>query len=97
MNCGYGAGHNIAIREAMEVGAIYHVIVNPDIYFGEGVLEQLVAYMNVNKEIGLVMPKILYPNGELQYLCKLLPTPFDLLLRRFGLWKKYREKKRYTL
>lgn len=60
MNCGYGAGHNIAIREAMEVGAIYHVIVNPDIYFGEGVLEQLVAYMNVNKEIGLVMPKILY-------------------------------------
>lgn len=99
MNCGYGAGHNIAIREAMEVGAIYHVIVNPDIYFGEGVLEQLVAYMNVNKEIGLVMPKILYPNGELQYLCKLLPTPFDLLLRRFGLWKKYREKRdiRYEL
>lgn len=99
MNRGYGAGHNIAIREAMEVGATYHVIVNPDIYFGEGVLEQLVAYMNVNKEIGLVMPKILYPNGELQYLCKLLPTPFDLLLRRFGLWEKYREKRdiRYEL
>ena len=46
-----------------------------------------------------MMPKILYPNGELQYLCKLLPTPFDLLLRRFGLWKKYREKRdiRYEL
>ena len=43
MNCGYGAGHNIAIREAMEVGAIYHVIVNPDIYFECGVIEE---YLN---------------------------------------------------
>lgn len=97
MNCGYGAGHNIAIREAMEVGAIYHVIVNPDIYFGEGVLEQLVAYMNVNKEIGLVMPKILYPNGELQYLCKLLPTPFDLLLRRLDFGKNTGKKEIYVM
>ena len=27
--------------------------------------------------------KVLYPNGELQHLCKLLPTPMDLLFRRF--------------
>ena len=29
------------------------------------------------------MPKIIYPNGKLQYLCKPLPTPTDLILRRF--------------
>ena len=29
------------------------------------------------------MPKIIYPNGEIQFLCKLLPTPIDLFLRRF--------------
>jgi len=29
------------------------------------------------------MPKILYPTGEIQYLCKLIPTPFDLIIRRF--------------
>lgn len=29
------------------------------------------------------MPRIEYPDGELQRLCKLLPTPFDLIFRRF--------------
>ena len=39
--------------------------------------------MNNNQLVGLVMPKILYPNGDVQYLCKLLPTPIDLIIRRF--------------
>ena len=30
------------------------------------------------------MPRVLYPGGEEQGLCKLLPTPSDLLIRRFG-------------
>lgn len=99
VNRGYGAGHNIAICESIELGATYHVVVNPDIYFKEGVLEELEAYMNSNIEVGLVMPKILYPDGELQYLCKLLPSPSDLLLRRFCFWEKCQEKKnnRYEL
>jgi len=29
------------------------------------------------------MPQIRYPDGSLQRLCKLLPTPSDLLVRRF--------------
>ena len=37
-NIGYGGAHNIAMREAVEAGADYHVIVNPDIWFGEGVI-----------------------------------------------------------
>lgn len=66
---------------------------NPDIYFEEGVIEKLIIYMNKYSEVGLVMPRVLYPNGELQYLCKLLPTPFDLLFRRFLPWRRYVEKK----
>jgi hypothetical protein len=38
------------------------------------------------------MPKIYYPDGEIQYLCKLLPTPFDLIFRRF-LPKKWTQKR----
>lgn len=93
VNLGYGAGHNIAIRESMDIGATYHIVVNPDIYFENGVPEKLVSYMDKHPEVGLVMPQILYPNGELQYLCKLLPTPSDLLFRRFLPWKKYVEMK----
>ena len=84
-NLGYGAGHNIAIRKAIEQGADYHVVLNPDIYFGEGTLEKLEAYMEVHSEVGQIMPKVFYPNGELQYLCKLVPSPLDLIFKRFFL------------
>lgn len=69
------------------------MVVNPDIYFEKGVLKKLETYMDASSSVGLVMPRILYPDGELQYLCKLLPSPSDLLFRRFLPWKKYVEKK----
>lgn len=77
-NLGFGSGHNVAINRAMDLGCDYHIIINPDIYWDENVIEKLTQFMNENRDCGLVMPKILYPNGEVQYLCKLLPTPLDL-------------------
>ena len=83
-NKGYGAGNNLAINLAIAVEkSNYHVVLNPDIYFGADVIEALVEYMNANNDVGLIMPKVFYPNGELQYLCKLIPTPVDILLRWF--------------
>ena len=32
-NLGFGHGHNIAIRKAMDKGSDYHVVINPDIYW----------------------------------------------------------------
>jgi len=81
-NIGYGAGHNIAILRILELSK-YHLVLNPDIYFSRGNLEKLYNFMENNNDVGLVMPKILYPDGSLQYLCKKLPTPFDLIIRRF--------------
>ena len=89
INTGFGAGHNLAIQRALEINSDYHIVINPDIYFECGVIEKLTLFMNSYEDVGLVMPKVLYPNGELQYLCKLLPTPFDLLGRRFLPCKKY--------
>lgn len=82
-NTGYGSSHNIAIKKAIESGTDYHVVLNPDICFGVEVLSELVSFMNTNPDIGYILPKVIYPDGELQYLCKLLPTPFDLIFRRF--------------
>lgn len=81
-NVGFGAGHNIAIRKCLE-NSKFHLIINPDIYFTEGTLEKICLFMERQPEIGVVMPKILYPDGAIQYLCKQLPTPFDLIIRRF--------------
>lgn len=80
-NPGYGAAHNIALRRAFEMSGRYHLVVNADIYFQEGTLDSLFEYMNQRSSVGLVMPKVLFPNGEIQYLCKLLPTPIDLIGR----------------
>lgn len=82
-NVGYGAAHNIAIRRSIDSGAKYHVVINPDIQFSDGVIEELVSYMDNNADVGHVMPRVVYPDGELQYLCKMLPTPMDLIFKRF--------------
>jgi len=82
-NLGYGSAHNIAIRHTLEQPISYHLVINPDISFKPDILSEIEEFMNNNSDIGLLMPKILYPNGEIQYLCKLIPTPFDLIFRRF--------------
>jgi len=90
-NKGYGKAHNIAIRKSIEQGQLYHIILNPDIIIEKGALEKLTDYMEQHPEVGNIMPKIIYPNGELQYLCKLLPTPIDLIFRRFIPIKKWKD------
>jgi GT2 family glycosyltransferase len=84
-NIGFGKAHNIAMKTSLGI-AQYHLVLNPDIYFDKGVLETLYDYMAKNPDVGQVMPKIMYPNQEIQKLCKLLPTPMDLFLRRFFPW-----------
>lgn len=94
-NPGYGSTHNIAIRKYLNQTK-YHLVLNPDIYYPPGVLEEILNYMDRNENIGLLMPKILYPDGRTQYLAKLLPTPFVFFARRFlpikNLKKKISEK-----
>jgi GT2 family glycosyltransferase len=97
-NKGYGAGHNIAIRMAMQTESKYHVVLNPDLEFEPDVIDKIAGFMDMDTAIAQVMPKVLNQRGELQYLCKLLPTPFDLLFKRF-LPGTYAEKalRRYQL
>ena len=91
-NMGYGKAHNIAIKKSMEQGLPYHIVLNPDVVIQEGALEKLTLYMNEHPDVGNIMPKIIYPDGQLQYLCKLLPSPIDLIFRRFIPFKKWRDK-----
>ncbi|TGY05112.1 glycosyltransferase [Muribaculum sp. NM65_B17] len=95
LNLGYGSGHNVAIRKSIEMGSDYHVVLNPDIYWNDNVIERLCEFMDANSDCGLVMPKIVYPSGETQHLCKLLPSPMDLIGRRFIPIKSYQKKHDY--
>lgn len=94
-NLGFGGGHNLALKQLAGVDAPYHLILNPDIVFDGDVLGRLANVMDSHPDVGLVMPKVLYPDGSYQYLCKLLPAPIDLVLRRFlpGPWKSLARKR----
>lgn len=83
-NPGFGAAHNLAIADALANGSTYHLVLNPDVTFGPDVIPALLSYMEGHRDIGLIMPDIRYPDGSRQHLCKLLPHPADLLVRRFS-------------
>lgn len=72
-NLGFGAAHNIAISSA---DASYYFILNPDTIFdsGQNFLRRLYDFMETYSQIGIVGPKIIYPDGSLQYSCYRFPS-----------------------
>lgn len=81
-NIGYGGAHNIGLQKAKDFNSTYHIVLNPDIYFDPSTISSIKSFMDEHNDVGLVLPKVIYPNGDLQYLCKLLPTPLDIFGRR---------------
>ena len=91
-NIGYGSAHNIGIQKSVISRADYHVVLNPDLFFEPSVISCLESFAEIHKDVGLLLPKVVYPNGCLQYLCKLLPTPLDIFGRRL-VPSKYMKKR----
>lgn len=89
-NVGYGRGHNLAISKILETSE-YHFVINPDIYFNDFAIRDIIKRFEKDKNIGQIMPKVMNPDGSIQYLCKLLPSPIDLIGRRFlrNIFKSY--------
>ncbi len=83
-NLGFGAGHNLALQSLAEHSAEFHLLVNPDIELEYAVLPALVEAMRARPAAAMLMPRVVYPDGTFQPLCKLLPTPLDFALRRFA-------------
>jgi GT2 family glycosyltransferase len=82
-NLGFGKAHNLAYQRIWQLSP-YHLVLNPDVHFEEPVLERLLEVMMAQPDLGVIMPKILYADGATQHLCKRLPTPWDLVVRRFA-------------
>lgn len=88
-NIGFGAAHNIIMRDPSKMGR-YHLVLNPDIKFDKHVLKGLVDYMDINPEVGNIIPKTYYPNGTLCRVNKLLPRPQDWFIRMFLPFRSWR-------
>lgn len=92
-NPGFGAAHNIAIKKAMVARAKYHFVVNPDVSFPTSVIEKMVAYLDSNDRVGMMMPQVLNEDNSIQHLPKLLPTPWSIpkriLNKRYGWFAQF--------
>mgnify|MGYP006428515987 CR=1 FL=1 len=86
-NPGYGAGNNRAFQE-IQSHAPYFLILNPDVILHRGCLRAMVNYLNQPSKAEVVVPMVIDPSGELQYLCHRLPRPWDLLIRRWSFGRK---------
>ena len=79
-NIGYGAGHNRALRATK---SRYHLVLNSDILVHHEDIERMVDYLEAHPDVVALMPHVLCPDGSYQGLCRTLPTPGDLIRRRF--------------
>ena len=90
-NLGFGKGHNYVLNE---INSKYHAIVNPDILIEEDVFSKIIKFMDDNKDIGMVIPKLVDQDGKRQDVYRLEPTVFDMFIRMFckGMFKKRKAK-----
>jgi N-acetylglucosaminyl-diphospho-decaprenol L-rhamnosyltransferase len=70
-NVGFAAGSNQGIRES---GGRYVILLNPDTTTTPGALEKMVALMERRSDVGVVGPKLLYPDGRFQHSAFTFPT-----------------------
>ena len=99
-NNGFGSGHNVVLKKLMDNNfkekAEFHIILNADITFEENTIEKMADYMRKNPEIGQIGPKIYESSGEVNKSCRLLPTPLNLIFRRFFPIKSIVDKMDYN-
>lgn len=63
-NVGFAAGINIAYQASH--GEVL-MIANPDVRVTAGALRGAVDYLNAHPEVGIVLPLLRYPSGEIQF------------------------------
>lgn len=78
-NRGFAAGNNAGIQQAK---GEYLIILNPDITVLPGKLESLVRFMDEHPKAGLAGPRLVNPDGTLQYSSYQFPTFWLPLFRR---------------
>ena len=70
-NEGFSGGNN---RALMGLEAPYALLLNSDAIPHQGALDDLLDFADAHPDIGIVGPKVLNPDGSLQYSCRRFPT-----------------------
>jgi GT2 family glycosyltransferase len=70
-NLGFAGGNNVAYGHA---AGRYFLLLNSDTVVHPGWLTALVEYADAHPRVGLIGPKLLNPDGSLQYSCRRFPS-----------------------
>jgi N-acetylglucosaminyl-diphospho-decaprenol L-rhamnosyltransferase len=78
-NLGMGGGNNLGAKNS---SGEFILILNPDTDVRGDAILKLHQYLKENKKAGIVGPKLLNPDGSLQYSCLRFPKIYTPILRR---------------
>jgi len=78
-NIGFGAACNQGFR-SME--SEYYCILNPDVEVGQHTLTELLRHQQEQKGVGIVGPRLVYPDGTVQDSYRRFPRLVDQIIKR---------------
>ena len=93
-NLGFGAGHNRAFSVCSSKAPL-HLVLNPDVRFDAADFDGWIDWQAAQNDIVLSTPQVLNADGTIQFVCRKIPTPWSMLLRRlngFGMTERFIEK-----
>ena len=93
-NLGYGKGNNFALDHAK---GEFVLIINPDNELEPSGLETMVKIMRKYDDIGILAPKLVYPDGTVRESYRRFPSIADILIKRSFLRKIFRKRLEHYL
>ncbi len=82
-NTGFARANNIGIRQSRGQTL---ALVNSDVIVRPGCFSAMLAYLETQGQVGMLGPKILWPDGKtVQRSCMAFPTVWNMLCRALGL------------
>lgn len=92
-NLGFAKANNIGIKQS---NGCYILLLNSDTIVKDNTIDQIVQYMEENREIGAAGCKVVLPDGSLDLACKRsFPTPQNALYNALKLDKFFPDNKRF--
>ena len=93
-NRGYPQGNNFGL--ALAKGK-FLCILNPDIVVRKDTFKVLMDYLNAHPKVGIVGPRLRYPDDRIQDNYRKFPRPLDLFIKRTFLRRLFKSRMRSYL
>ena len=93
-NVGFAKANNQATLSAQGKTLLF---LNPDTILADQSIEDMVAHLESNPDIGALGPKVLNTDGSLQYSCRRFPTLMTGFFNRYSLLSRWFPDNPYTV